>query len=344
MRTVPNRSSLHQTTSNTLLSGVLLFAPVTLLACSGSSDVELPLDDGGPTSEGGNPDQDGGPRTDASGTWDGSTINCDPGACGLSAPQGFRLVTFASDRNTACPSGWTTSDVVASPIAGSGACSCACSVDVQPTCNDVTITRSYDADFTPSCNVAATTLTNASTTCQLIGGIGGLIVNKAHYEADRPKPVGGSCTTSSSKDASQVSATEARICAPSPSCTGDVCRSAGRVCLAADGDILCPSNYSSKTVVGTGTDLACSACGPTCHVTGGECGGSFTFFADFLCMAGGVAFPVDGACNPPPRDAVNKTYNSFNYDGQLTTPASCSALSQSLPTVTLSNKTTICCQ
>lgn len=269
-------------------------------------------------------------------------MNCDPGACGLSAPMGYDLVTFANDQATACPTGWATQDVLSDPLAETGACTCGCNVTSQGSCAGVTITRHLDSTTTPSCNMpATTTLTNAGPVCQALSVQ--LLISYSHYSADPPVPIGGSCAPTTSTNPSLLTASPVRVCQPPASCIGDICSATGStVCLEAPGNVSCPPTYPTKTLVGTGDSLQCSACSG-CSISGGACGGDFTLYTGTLCAAGAASFPADGSCNPPPAGSTGVDYQSYTYDGVLSKLDTCLATGTSFATVGLTGQSTICC-
>jgi len=313
---------------------LLLLAPLLLAACSGAPDSEL----FGPSGS--------NPSSDDAGTDTGADVvvlpdagPCTPSSCGLTVPTGFRLVGYADSRKDACPQGTSTRDVVADPVAGDGTCSCACNVTTQPDCTKGGIARGYDF-YTNSvaCNSTGYALTANGGACGTFGG--STLQLGTHISSTPPPAAGGACSYDAKADPSKVKAKEARLCDAPPQCGAALC-SAGRVCVAQDGDVACPKEFANKTLVGAAPKIACDACG-ACAVEA-TCTGTLSLFTDGACAQGQLDLPADGQCAARPSAANGKLYSSYAYKGTVKTAACAGTAPASKAMVDLDKPITVCC-
>lgn len=275
------------------------------------------------------PKNDGGPNP-----------NCDPGKCGLSAPQGWTLATAHNSRATPCADGWKTIDVVADPVADPAACSCSCNVTQPPTCGGGTVLRNLDTG-NASCSQIATTLNmTGGGTCDQFPNFFITLQGK-NYQTIPPGPKGGVCQFDAKSDTSKVTAAEGRICEPPPSCQGDICKMQN-ICITHDGNVDCPVEFANKRLVGDAPKLECAACGGACDVKG-ACSGTLNMYTDDSCSQGKIDFPADATCAPSPN-GNNMQYRS----GSLTTSVKNAGCAQIPPasaaSVKLDAPTTVCCK
>lgn len=311
----------------------LTFVPFLLAGCSGAPDSDL-LGAPGPVTS----TDDAGADTGADVVLLPDVGPCSAGSCGLTVPAGFRVVTYADTRKDACPQGTSTLDVVVDPVAGDGTCGCACNVTVQPDCNKGGIARGYDFyTNTAACNSTGYALAAGGGACGTFGGNTLQLGN--HISSTPPGPTGGACSFDAKPDTSKVKAKEARLCDAPPDCAGALC-SAGRVCIAQDGDVACPKAFATRTLVGAAPKVACEACGAcTLEAT---CTGTLSLFSDSACAQGQLDLPADGQCAARPSAANGKLYASYSYKG--TAKAGCAGTPPtSKATVGLDKPTTVCC-
>jgi hypothetical protein len=295
------------------------------VACGGADGSNL--FDGG----GGNGD-DGGATNDVAPIDTGS--NCE--ATCVTLPQGFRAVRIAGAKTT-CPNGWVSADGMTDPVASSDACSCSCNVTQPPDCTTGKIARALDDSLSPTCGSAATTFAANGNGCTQIGQA--LYLNHAHYSATAPAASGGACQFDAKLDKQKVSGTATRLCAPPASCVGAIC-DGGAVCVATDGDQICPADFPTKTLVGDGVDGTCSACG-TCAVEG-TCTGTLSFFTDTQCAGGEVDFTADGQCKANVA-STSSAYYAYEWKGSVA-KSGCGGQPASTPEATLTNAVTVCCK
>jgi hypothetical protein len=289
-------------------------------ACGGAADSPLLGDGGGGGGDGGGGDA----APDGAG--------CDFARC-PSVPDGFTFVRLG-DGKAGCPSGWSGTDVVWNPSASDGACTCACAVGTQPSCDTGDIVRSYDQTSTPTCNVPGQLLQANQGGCSSTGV--GLDLNRAHYQVDPAPASGGACTYTAQVDTSKIAASPGSLCAPPSSCPGAACD--GNACIAHDGDVACPAGFSTKTLVGTSATADCSDCG-ACAVSG-VCTGKMKFFTDTQCTQGEADFTADGVCKANTVSSASYFY-SYSYTGSLAS-ATC-APATSTATARLDGQKTVCC-
>jgi hypothetical protein len=304
-----------------------------LAGCSGAPDSDL-LGPTGPDTNTG----DAGADTGSDVVMLPDAGPCNAGSCGLTVPAGFRVVGFADSRKDACPQGATTLDLVADPIAADGACTCACNVTTQPDCTKGGIARGYDFyTSTAACNSSGYALTANGGACGTFGG--STLQLGTHVSSTPPPPTGGACSYDAKGDASKVKAKEVRLCDAPPSCAGSLC-SAGRVCVAQDGDVACPKEFATKTLVGA-PKVACEACG-ACTLEA-ACTGTLSLFSDGACAQGQLDLPADGQCAARPSAANGKLYSSYSYKGTVKAAGCAGTAPASKATVGLEKPTTVCC-
>jgi hypothetical protein len=265
-----------------------------------------------------------------------SPMGCDVTKCVPNVPEGFTLVTLSTSM---CQSGWSSTDVVSTPTAGDGTCTCACDVTTPPTCNTGTLNRYLDITSAATCTTAATTLYPDGTPCELLTAP--IQLYGYHYAVDALTPVGGACTYDATVDTTKITSTSAHVCAPPASCVGAIC--GGNICVSEAGDVDCPTGFPAKTLVGTSATAACSACGTgACTVTG-TCTGTLSMFTDQACTTGQANFPADGTCNAN-AGTLDGLYYSYSYTGSVSAATCTGTAPTSMPTPSLNAPTTVCCQ
>jgi hypothetical protein len=298
---------------------------------------------------------DCGTAPDASGTDGGGLLADGPvnvvDGCGVSGcvdvPSGFSVVAFAATgAGQACPGDFgQPTDTVEGPTAGSGACTCSCSMTTPPTCPaNGAITNTQDTDNSATCGNPGQTYANQG--C----GTEGLQVAfgpNTDHDFTPPGPTGGACTAAATNDDTKVTfAAEGRLCEPTTlaECGGQVCvpslSTPFAACVAATGDVPCPASFPTKHLVGSGATVTCSA-GCTCSVTG-TCSGTLDYYTSTDCT-GSVAFqvPATGQCV---STASGGSYGSHQYVPGSPSGAACAGGGSTSPgTPTLNGATTVCC-
>lgn len=302
-------------------------ALAVLVACSGSSDNPLIAPPGGDAGSSSSSDS----ATGADGSRDPTT--CDLARCGITIPAGFTLATSGSDGT--CPSGFTSRNLVSDPVAGDGACACACNVTQKPDCTKGMIGRAIDYTQSPTCGTQATTLMATGSGCNPFSQP---ITTQGWHYAAAIAPSGGACTFDAKVDDSKVTSKPVALCDAPAECPGAVCGSTN-VCVTKPGDVECPTGFPSKRLAGAKPKVECGACGGLCTLKA-ECDGTLSFFMDGQCTTGKLDFPVDGTCNP---NLYAYTYYSWSFQGS-TKNTTCSTPPSSTASATLDQPTTVCCQ
>ena len=296
-------------------------------ACGGAPDDPLIGDDGGVTTSDSS-------VNDGSG---GDAPVTDTGTCAITCatiPDGFRPVRLADGK--ACPSNWTTTPVVGSPVAGDGTCTCGCNVTQAPSCEGGDITRYGDQTANATCATQATTVV-ATAACTYLGEY--LQLYFSHYLVSPPPAQGGTCEFDSATDTSKITSTTGLLCEPPTSCAGQICNG-GAVCVAQDGDVACPSGFATKTLVGASTNATCGACTGTCTPTT-TCNGKLAFFTDANCTQGEVDQSADGTCDANGSADVYVDYAMFTP--APTTPTCGGTPTPPTAVTSLTSPTTVCC-
>lgn len=309
-----------------------------IAACGGADSVDVSSDN--PSNVNPNNGQDASTADGALPGKDGGPSSCDPSKCGISTPQGWKLVTASNSRAAACADGWKSTDVISDPVADPAACSCACNVTTQPDCPGGTVLRNLDQG-SATCNLQATTL-------QMTGG--GLcdpfnnfsiVLQGKNYQTIPPKAKGGACQFDAKADPSKITSTQGRICEPPPSCQGDICKMA-QICVMQDGDVACPGDFPTKRLIGAAPALDCAACGGGCDVKG-DCSGTLSMYTDKTCTAGKIDFTADSLCDPAPN-GNNQQYFSASLSTSVKNAACVQTPPTSAPSVKLDQPSTVCCK
>ena len=222
-------------------------------------------------------------------------------------------------------------------------CQCQCGDLTGATCGSAVLEQQS------SCAFGATAITSwnlAPGQCQAFGGLQA----SARYEALAPDLVAGSCPASVAADIVEAGFVD-RVVACSVAddvgtCDGGVCLAPpeapfdGRVCIATQGDVQCPSGpYSQRSVYHMGADDQRSCADCSCTVPDNtKCGGGvqITGNANCLTLLGTVAV---GSCSAAIGSAAGARY-SANTDG-IECEASVGAIEgEAAPT----GAWTFCCQ
>jgi hypothetical protein len=169
-----------------------------------------------------------------------------------------------------------------------------------------------------------------------------------------PGPSGGQCSSAGQATGTVTYGSQDRACTPdsatSGGCSGDECTpslpSPYLACVVQSGSNPCPSgsSFTQQHLVGTGSDVACSACG--CNVTA-TCSGKVALFVDKACTLGETDIPADSACHDGPPsgagDGGMTDFYSYKYIADAPGSVACAPTGSSNATVTLANEQTVCC-
>lgn len=295
---------------------------------------------------------DAGDGVDATGVdgGDGVDAQLPPGACTTAdttctsalAP-GWKPIAFASDRSAACPAGYVTADLVTSPAAAGGACTCGCAIagGGAPSCAKGSFTAAIGS--TNTCPTTGQTYTVNGTGCTALAASGSLSAY-ARYNALPLTP--GTCNSTAQKDATKLSTSAVRACEPPPACVEDVCLGSGlggfASCIAHDGDVACPPGpFAQKTLAGPSATLTCGGC-TSCTNTA-TCGVPvLRFYNDGACATEIASRPANGACNTVTGTA-GAFVTHFRYD-VTTSSAACTPATNPTTATALDTPRTLCCR
>ena len=271
---------------------------------------------------------------------------CSLAGC-FAMPLGFTLVAYgATAKGLACPTGFTLpADTVEGATVGANACTCGCAVTTLPSCPNGTLVGHYGGGGNLACGSAGGNLANNG--CGTDGFLGPFGTGNEH-QFTPPGPTAGACLASATKDATKLTyAAEGRVCraATLPQCEGKVCPPSTaapfNACIAAVGDVACPSGFGTKHLLGTAASFTCPS-GCTCSVTA-KCKGKLSYFATADCSgAVGLLTLVDDACHA--TDALGASFASHVYVADPVSNVACTKGGSSTPSApALSQPTTVCC-
>lgn len=285
------------------------------------------------------PEADGSVLTDAN---DDVAVDASPSCqCADTVPSGWTRYGFAASRSATCPTGYAPIDVVESPVAGAGACTCGCSVTAQPSCNVGAIPCWVDG--TSQCgSPGANTPNSPSGGCD---DYGNTVSVSNHLRLKPPAATGGTCAGSATKHLDQISATQERLCAPQTgACEATLCADAGVAeCISQDGDVACPgAPWTTKHLVGPSADVACGAgCG--CASVNATCNGTLTVYTDSACTQNALALIADDTCHATNQTGIGWRY--YKYVGAIAGgAATCTPSGTSTGTASIVTPRTICCR
>jgi hypothetical protein len=315
------------------LSGALL--GIGAMACANVLGLDAYRERGG----------DGGPDGCAAG---------DAGPCSV-VPADWTLVAYAAASEPPCPAGFakgTPVDLVGSPSAAAGACTCdSCTVTASPSCVTGPIAFGFDTNQTSTCATAGT-LANAN------AGACNPLMPKASITASydaRFTPLaatGGTCAAGppSSHPDRVTFSQQGRLCpvddGAAAGCITAPCAPAisapFAACLEHAGSVPCPAGpFAVAHPVGTGA--ASVSCSDTCACSvAARCDkATVTYYQDAACKSATTLMsPANGTCMT--QGGSGLMYGSYTYSAD--TVPSCSAAG-SAPTgiPPLAGEQTICC-
>jgi hypothetical protein len=283
--------------------------------------------------------------TDANADADAQPAACTTSSttCTSALEAGWTAIAFASDRTAACPAGYITRDLVKSPAAAAGACTCACAINAAdpPTCAKGSFAGLIG---TSTCTTTGVTYNVNGAGCTSLNQTGNLSTVARYAPLALTK---GTCDSSVTKDAAKLGSTPVRACEPPPACGEDVCRGDGLApfgsCIAHDGDVACPAGpFTTKTLTGPSATLTCGGCA-SCTNTA-SCGpAKLHFFNDSACATEVATRLVNDACNAVASGTPNATNSYFKYE-VATMNAACTASTTPTTAVALDLPRTICCR
>jgi len=177
-------------------------------------------------------------------------------ACALDAGATVSVLAAA---NEVCPTGTTESVVHTAPVAGAGACTCGtCTSTKNPTCSTAAI--AFSAGATNACNEISRTHNNVTDNVCTDFGAGGAVTLTGFHRWGSLAPQAGTCTAASMRDATKVTTTMLKECAPqNAKAACDALAANARVCIER-GAGSCGGAFPVAAIVGSGGDVACADC------------------------------------------------------------------------------------
>jgi hypothetical protein len=241
---------------------------------------------------------------------------------------------YSPDRNTPCPAGYDTQDLVlGTPSVPNCTCSCP---STAPTCDTTLVSYHYGSNGNCGTGSGSYTLNGCTQTAQstFIG---------ESVQIDPPKLLGG-CGGAGTSVPVSASSTNVRVCMPQCASDESQCtaQSGLRACVAVAGNVAsCPTNYASGPFyLGSVPTVTCEPCSCTQN---GDCNGSTDhLFGDTACGAGDQSFAMDGVCHALSGGQIS-TFRSAQI-----TPSVQNAACQATPGLAHvaygGNDVTLCCQ
>jgi hypothetical protein len=303
--------------------------------------------DGGAAQDGSNTSSGGGDAgaNEASG---GDASSDTTASCAMALPTGWTLVAYETGR-AACPAGLGMAHPeYAGATVSAGACTCACNVTTQPTCDVGTLSTQWTQ-----------TAASPSSPCPNTGGqiafdgpgcvsLPGNASVPQGFSAEALPPAGGMCTGVVMPDPTKLSLTPAQYCDVPAASAEAVCEgttpSGFTACIVADGNVPCPSGpFTMQLEVDDGDELVCPTC-DACSVTGSCANAQVTFFSDGSCTGKGMigTLPCTGLCAGTGNLPAGGNVGGAEYSAQV--QATCSASSSGTPGVSPSGPHTLCCR
>lgn len=252
---------------------------------------------------------------------------CMPGA--TTAP--FAHVLFG-DRGAACPGGFDASDVVENPMPGAGSCACGACAFSGTTCTSGALVSKYSSDTT--CNGTGSNLQGNGGNCFAFNGQ----FISTYAAMLPPTAVPGTCSAAGVAVRANVATKDARVCSPRPgACLDALCAAppALAVCVAADGDVPCPTSAPNRHLVGSDVALTCAACTCTTQAT---CTGTVTFYSGADCT-GTPRVLTAGVCT-----VVNQaSFQSTRWAGTVAAQSCTNVTPAAAASASLTGVRTVCC-
>jgi hypothetical protein len=289
--------------------------------------------------DGGTGALDGSATADAGSNPDADVTN----ATCTGLPSNWGLVALVAG-GTACPDGYTADklDLHAGPSPHADACTCGCTLDSAPACTRAT-GATYDNDGSHTCGIASSygwaDVTNGTCATDMWPGP---YTTSHDWKWPAPTRTGGTCTATPDKHLDRIDfAATQTACVPNAGCAGAPAVTAPtRRCLAADGDLACPSgSFANRRVLDKGYDLTCAGpCG--CAVTG-TCNAGVTLYEGSSCSGTSHTMIADGACQQAPATA---SIASYRYTATVTAPGCSSKGTATVTATTPVGTMTLCCE
>src|SRR6185503_16445269 len=124
------------------------------------------------------------------------------GVCTGALPKGWTPIAFEPNRTLACPVNFTNANVLTSPMAIAGACTCSCNVVTKPSCALGTVTLKYANDN--QCGTTYTPNFNITTEGQCVDYQAGTFNLVSHHSYTKLALTPGTCNGMLTTDGSKV--------------------------------------------------------------------------------------------------------------------------------------------
>jgi len=310
----------------------LLFAIVAALSAAGGF-VACGLDENGQASDGGmdaTSDVVNDVPLDVPADVPQACSTLDASACvPLGLPDGGWTYALVAPSDTACPAGVFKARTVyaTNPTFEAGACSCGCTTSGSYSCAG-TLTLSY---MTGGCNKTETFDAGDEAGCFDTNQDPNIAISSL------PSVSGTVVCDASTTTGAAYNAGAATAC--TPDCTVDYCGSTGAFhrCVVAPGaSLACPSPFTVNAgpVMGSSVMASCGACG--CIVgTPAACGATIQAYKNTACDM--LLGTVSSTCTGESAQVKSIYYTPSVPD------ASCSAASNALGTIGVTQPVTVCC-
>lgn len=265
-----------------------------------------------------------------------------PAAC---APAGWSLVLYGPS-SSACPSGYASHAEVTGATAGSGACTCPCTVTAEPTCDQGTVSTQYATGlFAPNvqCGSAGLPLQVNGGGCTSMGGQGGKLADG--FSAEPLQAGGGACNAQLAADPSQVTKNDVLVCDVPAAQAGAMCSGSPpasfSLCIVAPGDVACPAGaFTKQSLVADDEVLVCPSCG-ACQVSGSCKNAQVEFFGDAACKTSVATLGANGDCV---STGLASGQNVVAFEYGVEAEASCQASLAGTPSFDPVQPQTLCCR
>lgn len=300
---------------------------------------------------------DDGLDNDCNGLKDCEDPACGSFACVTPAPDTWQLVAFVETAPPACPTDFTAPTdlkVLSGSAVHTCPCSCVGSGGTGPTCAGAMSTVTTGDD--PACLANQTTTSLNSNTAGVCTATATNLVLGGGASTGFAKLTSptGPLTCAPSASITKTDPTDGRVCTP-PSKSGAGCSGALRclpkapgftMCIAKDGDQVCPTGFAQRRTVGTTSadTRSCIAC--TCaSAVPTPCSGTVTLWMNNACNAKKANLTTAGnaACAAP--QAVSDTnVTAKYYQSTITGGCALGTPSSAAGEFTFGGQRTVCCK
>ena len=260
-------------------------------------------------------------------------VCADAGAASCADAVAFRSpALYAADRNTSCPSGYDTHDLVFA-VPAAPLCACDCTDGGAPSCDTTNVNYHYGVG---SCTTGGSLALSGPCTTTTQTTLAGESV-----QIDPPAPTGCGGGTSVLPGSTN---TNVRLC--TPQCTSDesVCSAANglRACVVVVGSVgSCPPSYQNGPFyVGSNPSTTCDTC--SCVATGDCTASTYHLYGNANCGGGDQSYAMDGTCHVLTGGQIG-IFGSAAVKPSLKN-GSCKVTQGSSHVVYGGNDFTVCCQ